>query len=203
MIIFRKILQINEEKKKKQKQEKERDGSNPLIHAAAAATVAAVITKIIKQNRLRKSTHNIYIYRKRMQVRRRKKKETGVGREKKKTRRVCERARTGRTFFADGATLSQSWRRPFRPSAAPIESGPHKTRKKNQTKENKSNEQKSISKNRFHLFSRLVIGRPQRVDDAMLWRRKEESGAVPDQIFIGHRFFLPAHCVCAPTARLS
>ena len=44
MIIFRKILQINEEKKK-QKQEKERDGSNPLIHAAAAATVAAVITK--------------------------------------------------------------------------------------------------------------------------------------------------------------
>ena len=81
-----------------------------------------------------------------MQVRRRrKKKETGVGREKKKTRRVCERARTGRTFFADGATLSQSWRRPFRPSAAPIESGPHKTRKK-KTKQKKT---KATSKRAF------------------------------------------------------
>ena len=201
MIIFRKILQINEEKKKTETRERERRIES-INSRSSGCNSGGGNNKIIKQNRLRKSTHNIYIYRKRMQVRRRRK-ETRVGRKKKKTRRVCERARTGRTFFADGATLSQSWRRPFRPSAAPIESGPHKTRKKNQTKENKSNEQKSISKNRFHLFSRLVIGRPQRVDDAMLWRRKEESGAVPDQIFIGHRFFLPAHCVCAPTARLS
>ena len=140
-----------------------------------------------------------------MQVRRRRKKKRRgwVGKRKRQDACVSGREPGGRFSLmaphcrSRGAALFVHQQHPSSQGHTKQE------KKKNQTKENKSNEQKSISKNRFHLFSRLVIGRPQRVDDAMLWRRKEESGAVPDQIFIGHRFFLPAHCVCAPTARLS
>ena len=171
-------------KRKKKTETRERERRIESINSrSSGCNSGGGNNKIIKQNRLRKSTHNIYIYRKRMQLRRRrKKKETGVGREKKKTRRVCERARTGRTFFADGATLSQSWRRPFRPSAAPIESGPHKTRKKKPNKRKqkqraKEHFQESIS---FVFSSRYRPATAGRRRDAVEKKRRIGCGTGPD-----------------------